>query len=173
MNLNKSNKGQSGTILIIFTLFALFLFIAVGFSFFSIKPLYDDLVDDLVDDLDLNPQSEAILRDTNEKYPVWLDNGFLWVVAGVWFSMLIMAYYSVDHPMLLIVLFIVWVVLILAGAYVSNVWTEFAEQPEYDVVRTEFQYTNFFLGRMPYVVMVIGFTCMIVYFWKNSRGELA
>lgn len=169
----KNNKaGQSGVILIIFTLFALFLFIAVGFTFFSIKPAYDDLVDDLVVDMDLSPESEAILRDTNESYPVWLDNGFLWVVMGVWFSLLIMAYYSVDHPLLLIILFIVWVVLILAGAYISNVWTEFSEQAEYDVVRTEFEYTDFFLGYMPYVVMVMGFSCMLVYFWKNSQGDI-
>lgn len=168
----KNKSGQSGVVLIIFTLFALFLFIAVGFTFFSIKPAYDDLVEDLVVDMDLSSESEAILRDTNESYPIWLDNGFLWVIIGVWFSLLIMAYYSVDHPILLIVLFIIWVVLILAGAYISNIWTEFSEQAEYDIVRTEFQYTNFFLGHMPYLVMVMGFTCMLVYFWKNTKGDL-
>jgi flagellar basal body-associated protein FliL len=168
----KNKSGQSAVIVIIFTLFALFLFIAVGFAFFAIKPAYDDLVDDLVIDMELSPESEAILRDTNESYPVWLDNGFLWVIAGVWFSLLIMAYYSVDHPILLIILFIVWVVLILAGAYISNIWTEFSEGAEYDLVRTEFRYTDFFLGRMPHVIMVMGFSCMLVYFWKNSSGGI-
>lgn len=167
---SESKKAQSAMILIILTMFGIILLVVVGFFYFSIKPVYDQVTTTVITQFQLSNSSAKILTDTNSKYPTWLDNGFLWLFGGIWFSTLIMAYYSNDNPFLIIVLVIVWIVLIFAAAEVANTWMTFSQTAQYNAYRLQFPFTDWTLSHLPLVLALVGFSDMVVYFMRGTIG---
>lgn len=159
-------KGNLGLIAVL--LVFILVLVAAGFVFFLVKPVYDDVKVDLQEQF--NPTADAMLDEYTADYPSYLDTAFMIVFAGFWIASLIVAWKGAEEPWLAVVLLIVIVAIAALGAYVSNTWIEFVSHPDRIATKADFPATDFLLSHLVEVILVVGFSSLCVYFYRNMTS---
>lgn len=170
LSISRGRKGQNSLGLLIVLIFAPILLIIVGFVFISIKPVYDDVAGDLKEQF--GTAGDTSIDQSTASYPQWLDNAFIMMFGGFWIALLIASWYSVDHPIMAFILLIVVVSFIMVSGYVSNTWIDYIQSPDNFSLKASFAMTDFVLSNLVLIVLAEGFSCLALFFYRNSTGGI-
>lgn len=139
----------------IFMIVVLVIFIVIfaigGIILFKVS---DSINTEIQGDSDLSAQSKQVYGDFNNNYPTIIDGGFLFLFMGLWFALLVGAYFVRDHPLIFLLLFFFMGFLIYGGAMLSNFYQEFASDSEMIAYSSQLPYISFIMGHL--VEFIIG-----------------
>lgn len=166
----KTRKGNavldSLTVLVVIFVFGL-LSLTVYHSFIEVEPSLTSEFNNS-ESLTVN-ESLASLDMVKDKFPNVFDAGMVMILIGLWAFALISAFFIDTHPIFFIFSVILLVFVFIASALIGNVGQELLSESEYTSVSGEFPITNWVLNHLLLVVMVIGFSVMVVLYGKQ-RG---
>lgn len=151
----KMNKKGNAVEIIIGSAFLVIFMLVIGVSLFKINDAGKQVKDDLINQFpeDTYNSSRQILIETSQDISTSGDRFFFYLFISVCVALLIAGYFSVDHPLWLVVLFIVFIVLIFVGAYLSNYWYNFTENGDNSANILEFPRTYWILNNIPYILV--------------------
>lgn len=133
------------------------------FSYMMLSDLNDTLqVDDMI-----STDAKTILQTQTDNTAPLFDNMFIFILGGLWLSVLFSAFLIDTHPAFFIVSFILLVALIIVSATLSNGLIDVFSDPDVVSYSTQFTKTNFVIQNLPLVCLVIAATIGIVLFAKG------
>jgi len=148
-------------------LFAFIIITIVSLSFFT--NLKDDLLAD--DSIAWTSEANASLQ-TFDSQPTWFDNGVLFLMVGLIIGVVVSAFFIDTHPVFFVLGFII---LILSGF----IWVAM-EETGADLIASDDDYVNlvensmpktdFILGNLFKIMMVISFLVLVVLFAKSRMN---
>lgn len=131
---------------------------------------FEDLSDDISSDPDISDMAKGNISALKDRTPATLDGVFA-LAFGLFWLMVIAASFMIDsHPIFFIISIVLLFGILFASAYLSNAYEEFADDEEMRSAVAEFPITNFILGNLLIVMLVIGGSIAIVLFAKSRIG---
>jgi hypothetical protein len=91
-----------------------------------------------------------------------LDNLFLMFFMGIFIIILVLAALTKIHPIFVPIYILGLMVATGVSAFVSNLWTQMASNPNLTATASEMTFMNLILGRLPIFVFVFGILTMVV-----------
>jgi len=139
----------------IFLLVVLIIFIVIfGIAGIVLFMVSDNINDEIQADTEIANISKTTYGDFNTNYPSVIDGGFLFLFMGLWFALLVGAYFVRDHPLIFIILFFFMGFLIYGGAMLSNFYQELASDPDLIAFSSQLPNIGFIMGHL--VEFIIG-----------------
>lgn len=135
-------------------------------------PLGKVLLDDLGDGFNetggfRSEEGQAIFDNTNNTYTALFNNIFLFLVLGLGLFLVVSAFLVRTFPFLYILLMIIYAVIIIVAAIMSNVWEEFSLDVSLVAITSNFTFINHIMTYFPYVVFVIALLIGIIGFMRK------
>lgn len=164
-NHQRRNKKGSAKEIIMFG--ALVFMFAIGFFVMNF------MAGTVAGKLNSNPtwnSSSAAVAATNSMQTTanLLDQWIFGFVIGFFLAMIITSFFIGGHPILMPLYIIVIVVGTIVSAILSNVWDDFTNMSIFGTTINNLPLTNHILSYLPYYLIVIGITGMIVMFARPT-----
>lgn len=162
----KNKKGQlielviGSVFLLIFAVIALVMYSASN-----------ELNNAVQADNTLDADTKNMSNNLNTAYPNIFDGlvGLLFV--GVWLLVIVAAFNANSNPFFLIVGIIALVAIGFVGMISNNVWNDLILNPEFSTLAVDFPITNFLVNQYLLLVLVMGFSGLVVAY-RSGSGEL-
>ena len=136
-------------------------------AIFSYNVLQDFNTDNQADTTS-SVESKAATASITSSFPSLFDGLIVLMVVIMWIFCLYSAYNSENNPIMLVISFFLIVALGVVAMFLNNVWNEIASDDTLSSVATQFPLTNVLLQNYLVVVLVMGFSTLIVSF--ANRG---
>lgn len=149
---------------VIFVLIALLVFVI---TFMFGKYIFSEVNTDFQADTNLANESKAEMSTMNTRYTSVFDGLFLLALILLWALLLVGAYFLDSNPVLFIIMIIVLIFVFFLGATMGNVYEEVAGDSDLATISTQFPITNGLMSNMVIMVIVMGFSVVIVLFGKS------
>lgn len=162
---NKKGNVASGMITIIIIVFALALFSFVGYN------IMKDLNSEIQSDSDMKANTKNTSQNLTDRFPAIFDGGLMFLFVLLWIATLVSAYLIDTSPIFFIVSVVVFLIVIIFAFALGNVYDEFILDPEFQSVPTDFPMTDFLLSNIKIMVVVVGFSIMMVLYSKFRSGR--
>lgn len=117
-------------------------------------------------------ESLEMMNETETRMPAVFDGGLLVVFVLATLVMLISAWFVDVHPAIFIMAFIIVIAIIISAGAMSNAYQEFTQQDALLNASAEFPITNFMVGNLPIIILIVGVALTIVLFakFRFARG---
>lgn len=160
----KNGNVFTDSMILIFVLFFLALSSIIVFI------VFDDLNTDIQNDDILKEENKEIVGDLHSRFPSTFDN--IWVLAFglLWLFVLVASMFVDAHPVFFIISALLLIFVIFIGAVFSNTYEEFTSDPDVQSFADGFPMTNFIMGELPIVALLVGFSIALVLFGKSQIG---
>ena len=130
------------------------------------------------DATNLLKQQEAIKNNTTvittiekaQSGTKFFDYLFLISFIGMSLGIVISSIFIDVHPAFLVVFIIGWIVVVVLGAIISNVFTEITETEQLMTTATSFKFTNAIMSKLPFYMFGIAMLTIIVLYGKSRMG---
>lgn len=99
------------------------------------------------------------------------DNIFLIVFVVLWIAVLVAAYQIDSHPLFFIILTVIMILLVLASGLIGQMIANLLGDPLLSSTTSNMPIVNFVANHLFMIIIVIGFSVMIVMFSKRSGGN--
>lgn len=149
-------KGQFVQLVIgVVFIFALLFVYLFGYRAFA------GINDEFQLDAEFTNESKVIMQQAEDTYPSVFDGVVVFLFVAVWILCVVLAYQSGSNPVLAVFAFILVAVLGVVGMFLSNAWSEVSggDMAEFSGA---FPMSNFLLSNYLVVVLVVGFSTVIV-----------
>jgi len=100
--------------------------------------------------------------------PGLYDGLFIFFLGMFWAAALLASWFIDTHPIFLVAAIILLIVLIILGAYMSNIFDEVISSDGITTTADSFPITKFVMRNLPYFVLAIAFTIAIVLYGKSK-----
>lgn len=147
--------------------FGIVLILVLGIVFLVLSKFGSDINDEIQGETDISSEAKVVSSAHTNATGNVFDSSMAFVLVGIWLLCLGLAYNSGGSPMLLIIALVVIVALGFAGMIFSNTWDEVAGDGDFSNARSELPMTGLFLDNYLIVVLVMGFSTVMV---GLSRG---
>lgn len=150
------------TMILIFVLFFMALMSIIVYIAF------DSMNTDIQNDDILSTENKAIVSDLHSRFPSTFDN--MWVIAFalLWLFVLVASMFVDAHPIFFIISALLLVFIIFIGAVFTNTYEEFTSDADVQTFADAFPMTNFIMGQLPIVAVIVGFSIALVLFGKSQ-----
>ena len=164
LNFRGSSKRANVAIEGITIMVVLLVFAFLVISMYMIKY---EVNADIQNDSNMSDYPKLMSQQGTDDYPRLWDNMFIMVLVGLWLGALIAAWFIDTSPIFLIIaVFLIIFVLILA-AIVSNVYEEWADDPDIQEYADAFPIINWVMQRLVLIVMAITFSVAVALYGKT------
>jgi hypothetical protein len=119
---------------------------------------------------DISTEAKAVSADVSASYDNVFDQGLMMVLVGIWLLVMALAYVGANNPLFLVVAVLVLASLGFVGMILSNGYSEFSSDVDVAAFAADFPMSNFILNNYLVVVLVIGFSGVIVYLYRSVGG---
>jgi|2_EtaG_2_1085320.scaffolds.fasta_scaffold94471_2 hypothetical protein len=161
-----SKKGNAilDVIFIIIFIFGFALSTIIGYKFFL------DINEDLQDQDTFNNQSKEILNDLEGKYPSLFDGAFLVILIFLWIAGIVASFMVDTNPIFLVATVVMMVFVLFLATVFSNAYEEVTDNDGLYSATQEFPITDFLMGNLYTIALIMGMTIIIVLFGKFKAG---
>ena len=161
----KNNKKGNGMIEIVY--FSIFVFVFVTISFYAFMA-YKDVNADIQTDTTMSNESRASAQAVEAQYPSLFDGLVILLFGLLWLVVLAAAYFSDDHPLIAVVLFLVVIFVMIIGGIMSNTYDEIQDSPELAGFSTSFPMSHWLMENYLLAVGVMGVSAIIVFVVRSG-----
>ena len=162
-------NGRKGNAIIdvIFIIIAIF-----GFSLASIigYKIFTDINDEIQVEATFSNDSKEILDDLHGKYPPLFDGAFLVILIFLWIGGIIASFMVDSHPIFLVATIVLTVFVLFLGAIFSNSYEGISQSSDLSNYSSEFPITNFMMGNLYIIVLIMSISISLVLFGKFRSG---
>jgi len=149
-------KGTVDALYIPVTLLTLAILVVVGYY--------------LLSELNANPllnsaTSEAVVHS----WEAW-DTAFVAATIFLCIAAIVLGYFIPTHPAFIVVEFILLILAVIIAPIYSNMYAQFATNPELNPSAAQFTGMNFIIGNMPIVALVISIGIALATYGKKFAG---
>jgi hypothetical protein len=164
---NMNNKKASVLDILVITVmvFALGLFIIVGYKVFSV------INTEFQANPDLSDTSKSIVGDLKGKYVGLFDGIFFTFLIFFAIAILVGVYYLNLHPIFFIPSILVIIFTIIIGGVIANTYSDITDASDFQSEANEFILMPFIFDNYITFITVIGFLIVIVMYAKNRITE--
>ena len=157
-------KGQTPAelILVILILTVMAIVAVLGYKVLT------DAKDEMLIDPDINPEAQSALENVHDQYPNFMDRAFLLAVVLFWAMLIVTSFLIDSHPIFFILSIILLLFTFVIGMVMSNTYEEFTADPDLSTAAQSFPITNWVIGNLLMVVIVIGLTTAVALYAKNQ-----
>ena len=158
-----NNKGNMvvGMVLILVIIFV------TGITAVFMNNIVEEVNIEIQSDDSFNNESKTLISEHEERYSGTTDSIIVFILLGLWLLVIVLSFTGSEHPLMYILLVIILIVIAIVGGVLSNSWDDLLQEPEFDDADSEFPMTNFILSNFLLVIVIIGFSCLLVIFVKN------
>jgi len=163
-------NGKKGNAILDIIFIAIFIF---GFSLSSIigYKIFTDINTEIQEsDSQFNNQSKEVVDDLHGKYPSLFDGAFLVILIFLWIGALVSSFVVDTHPIFLMLTIVLLVFCLFLAAIFSNSYESVTADDQIYSSSTAFPITDFLMGNLYIIVLVIGLTVTLVLFGKFGGG---
>lgn len=161
----KNKRGQQAWIGLLLAVPLVIVLVIVAIFAFNVL---DDFNTDNQADTSSSVESKTATASITSGFPSLFDGLIVLMVVIMWIFCLYSAYNSVNNSLMLVVSFFLIIVLGVVAMFLNNVWNEIASDATLSSVAVQFPLTNVLLQNYLVVVLVMGFSTLIVSF--TNRG---
>lgn len=165
--ISKSRKGnvilESWLLILVFVIFGIIT--VFGYKTFT------ELNTELQADIDVSPEAKNITSNLHSRFPSVLDGGFVFMLGLMWILVVAASFRIDTHPMFFILSVILLLAMLFVAASLSNAYQELSEDPELQSSFDKFPMMNFIINNLVKVILVMGFSVLIVLFGKRKLFE--
>jgi len=115
------------------------------------------------------PEANETLNIIETRYPSMLDGVFVFIFAGLWVISLVLSFMIDSHPIFFFVAIILLVFISISAIFAGNFFEELMSDSDLSDVSPSFPMTNWILNHLLIVVLLIGFSIIIVLYSKAQR----
>ncbi len=163
---NKSKKGNVALDLIILII-VIFSFATAGVF---LNLMMSEMNTSIQNDTSISVEGKALMQEKTTGFPILVENLFLLIFFGLWVVMLITAWFADTHPIFFIFTAILIVFVTIIGMNVSNTYQEITADAALTASADMFPNINFIMGNLGVVLLVMGFSVIMVLFGKSRYG---
>ena len=164
---NKPTKKGNAAIELILVILLVFGFATAGVI---LNATLIDLNTEFQNDTDISTEGKALMQNQTTYFPTLVNDLFLLAFFGLWIIMLITAWYTDAHPIFFIFTAILLVFVTIIGMTVSNTYQEITSDAALMASADMFPNINLIMDNLGVVVLVMGFSVVMVLFGKNRYG---
>ncbi len=120
---------------------------------------------------DIPVEAKTASTSLLSNYSGTIDNMYLFFAVGMSLIVIVFAALVRIHPVFAIFFFIGLIFLIFFCGVLSNIWSEFASNPELITQANQLSMISNVLGFLPFIIGIIGFILMIVSYktWRAAQ----
>lgn len=160
--LSRNKKGNLPDIaLIVVVLFAFAIAATFG------KVVIDEMNDNLANKSSIPNSTKSVLSGAQGSYNSLVDGAFLFAMVITFIGIVISAFFIRSHPIFFVIGIIFMIFLLFVSMVLQDTWQEMTSKTILGSRAAEFTIIDFILGNLPYVVVIIGFTIIIVLYAKT------
>lgn len=130
--------------------------------------VFSDLNTDIQADSDISANAKSQVQNLQTNFPSWMDNAFLLVAGLLWVFLIISAFLIDTHPAFFVITIILLIFAFIIVMILSNTFTDFSGASEFTGYQNSFPITFFFMEHFLTIIMVMGFSVLIVLYGKNK-----
>ena len=157
---------KKGNMVIGMVLVLVMVFVA-GITAVFMDNIVEEINVDIQSDDSFGNESKTIISNHEERYNGTADGMIAFILAGLWILVLVFAFIGTDHPIMYVFLVLIIIIIALVGGILSNSWDDLINESEFSDASSEFPITNFILSNFLLVIIIIGFSALMVIFIKN------
>jgi len=146
-------------------MFFIVIFVLAMIGLISLK-FYTEVNTELQSDADLSADAKKVSGNLHSNFPGILEGIFITAVVLLWILVLVASFLIDAHPVLWGVSMILLIFLVFVGAVLSNTYNDMTTDAEFSIISTELPMTNWLITRLPFVILVIGTSIIMVLFAK-------
>jgi hypothetical protein len=159
---NCKGNAITDSLVLIVLVFAFILFGIIA------NMVFNDINTDVQADDDINASVKAKVQDLNTRFPSFFDGLFLFFLILMW-ALVIVASFNIDaHPIFFIVTIVLLIFVFLVGGEIGNVYEEITADSEISTIAAGFPISNWIMSHFLIVIIVIGFSIVLVLFGKSQ-----
>lgn len=158
MNLKTNKKGIA---IIPILLLGMILLLVVGIFFIKLDPITTrvyNIADNYV--AGSTVAQNIITQRENDSHTFW-DAAFLFMFAGIWFSCLIIGYYSDYGNFVLVIMILLMAIMGWVASDLSDYWIHVSSQSDVSTV-VNYPYTYFILDNFLWMIILVMGSAVIV-----------
>lgn len=140
-------------------------------SIFFGKFLLNEWNDDVQADDDMNNLSKEIVSTQNARYSGFFDGLFMMFFILIWALVLVASFKIETHPIFFIFTVILLIIVFMVAAELGNFYEEITAEDDISTVVAGFPMANYIMSNMLMVIIVIGFSIVLVLFGKNRMNQ--
>lgn len=165
-----NSKGQIAGFLPYILIGIIIVFV---FAIFVVPIAYsgDKVFDELKKTDNLGSSNTTV--DQIEKVQDFMIPGFdqlvFFILIGIFIGVIVLAIFTDFHPVLLVLLILVFILLIVIGGLFSNVYDEVADNSQLQNTSSQFNLTNTVMGSsLPVIITILGVISIIIILAKRG-----
>lgn len=165
----KKSKKKKGNVAIdvIILIIVLFSFALAGIF---INIFTTEMNTSIQNDTSISIEGKELMQTTTTGFPSLVNDLFLLIFIGLWIVMLITAWFTDTHPIFFIFTAILLVFVTLIGMNISNAYQEITADAGVVASADMFPNINLIMSNLGAIVLVIGFSVVMVLFGKSRYG---
>jgi len=162
-NCFKKRKGNVA-IDVIILLIVIFSFALAGIF---INILTTELNTEIQNDTAISTEGKELMQATTTGFPSLVNDLFLLIFFGLWVVMLITAWFTDTHPIFFVFTAILLIFVTIVGMNISNTYQVIIAEADVVASADMFPNINLIMSNLGAIVLVIGFSVMMVLFGKS------
>ena len=167
--ISKYFKGRKGNVAIDVIIIIIILF---GFALAGIftNMITADMNTAIQADTSISAEGKTLMQEHTASFPNLVNDLFLFIFIGLWLVMLITAWYADTNPIFLIFTIILLTIVTVVGMNISNTYQEIIADVDVMTSADMFPNINLIMSNLATVIVVIGFSVVLVLFGKSRSG---
>ena len=163
------DRTRRGNVAIDVILLVILLF---GFALSGIftNIIATDINTAIQNDTSISTEGKTLMQEHTTSFPNLVNDLFLFVFIGLWIVMLITAWYADTNPIFLIFTILLLVIVTVVGMNISNTYQEIIADVDVMTSADMFPNINLIMSNLATVIVVIGFSVVLVLFGKSRNG---
>ena len=127
--------------------------------------------DDVQADDDMTNLSKEIVEGQHSRYPNFFDGLFMMFFLLIWGLVLVASFKIDTHPIFFIFTVILLIIVFIVAAELGNFYEEIVAEDELVTITAGFPMANYIMSHLLTVIIVIGFSIVLVLFGKNRMNQ--
>jgi len=153
---------DSITVLVILCVFGLVLFLSyLTLSQWNTEMQADD---------EFSDAAKNVTSDITQAYPSYMDNGFVFILIGLWVASVVASFFIDSHPVFFIMAFLALIFVIIVSGYMSNAFVEVSEDAELTTTAQAFPKTLWVFENLITIIVVYGLSIGLALYAKVKAG---
>ena len=152
------------------TIFVLIVILVIVLSAFVGNLLLGELNDDIQASNDFGSTAKNMSQTFTNRYTTIFDGVVLGLFILLWGMAIVASLFVDTHPIFFIFSIIMLAVVLVAGAFISETYTDFVTDPTFSGYDTQFPMTHFLMTNLLVYLLIVGFFVGLVLYGK-MRGQ--
>lgn len=146
------------------------IFLVLGFIFVASNLAGNKINTMIQADSTMSSEAKSVMQANVDSQPFVFDSGAALVVIIVWLVCLGLAYNAASNPFMFVAAIFMILALGFAGMVMSNTWDAFYNDSGINSSASQFTMTNFLLQHYLIVILVMGFSTLMVFLYRQGSG---